>query len=194
MPIGVPKVPFLLPENEDATWVDVYNRLYRSRFLFLGEELNTEIGNFLMGLIIYLGIEDETKELFLFLNCPGGWVLPGLGVVDAMEIVTPDVNTICIGIAASMGSFILVAGEITKRAAFPHARVMIHQPKSAFYEDQSGICMMEIEEIIILRENITNFYIQRTGQPLWVIMQDLERDAFLSATEAQAHRIVDIIL
>nr|YP_010996979.1 Clp protease proteolytic subunit [Plumbago zeylanica]WPJ72678.1 Clp protease proteolytic subunit [Plumbago zeylanica] len=193
MPIGVPKVPFLLPENEDATWVDVYNRLYRARLLFLGQELDTEIGNFLMGLIIYLSIEDETRELYLFINCPGGWVLPGLGVVDAMGVVTPDVNTICIGIAASMGSFILVGGEITKRFAFPHARVMIHQPKSAFYEDESGTCMLEVEEIIILRENITNIYIQRTGQPLWVIVEDLERDAFLSATEAQAHRIIDLI-
>lgn len=97
------------------------NRLYRERLLFLGQEVQSEISNQLMGLMVYLSIEDDTKDLYLFINSPGGWVISGVGIYDTMQFVRPDVHTICIGLAASMGSFILVGGEITKRLAFPHA-------------------------------------------------------------------------
>nr|UVY96443.1 clpP-like protease [Rehderodendron indochinense] len=120
MPIGVPKVPFRGPGEEDASWVDV-NRLYRERLLFLGQEVDSEISNQLIGLMVYLSIEDDTKDLYLFINSPGGWVIPGVAIYDTMQFVQPDVHTICMGLAASMGSFILVGGEITKRLAFPHA-------------------------------------------------------------------------
>nr|QKQ12758.1 ATP-dependent Clp protease proteolytic subunit [Oxyria digyna] len=192
MPIGVPKVPFRIPGDEDATWVDVYNRLYRARLLFLTQEITTEISNYLVGLIIYLSIEDQTQDLYLFINCPGGWVLPGIAIFDAMQLVLPDIYTICMGIAASMGSFILVGGEITKRFAFPHA-VMIHQPASSFHEGSTGECMMEAEELLTLRETLTKVYAQRTGQPFWVLTEDLERDVFMSAKEAQAYGIIDLI-
>nr|YP_010489984.1 clp protease proteolytic subunit [Koenigia islandica]UWM11625.1 clp protease proteolytic subunit [Koenigia islandica]UZP14289.1 clp protease proteolytic subunit [Koenigia islandica] len=193
MPIGVPKVPFRIPGDEDTTWVDIYNRLYRARLLFLTQEITTEISNYLVGLIIYLSIEDQTQDLYLFINCPGGWVLPGIALFDAMQLVIPDVYTICMGIAASMGSFILVGGEITKRFAFPHARVMIHQPASSFHEGSTGECMMEAEELLILRETLTKVYAQRTSQPFWVLTEDLERDVFMSAREAQAHGIIDFV-
>lgn len=97
------------------------NRLYRERLLFLGQEVDSEISNQLIGLMIYLSIEDDTKDLYLFINSPGGWVIPGVALYDTMQFVQPDVHTICMGAAASMGSFILVGGEITKRLAFPHA-------------------------------------------------------------------------
>ncbi|KAI3499654.1 hypothetical protein L1887_35458 [Cichorium endivia] len=97
------------------------NRLYRERLLFLGQEVDSEISNQLIGLMIYLSIEDDTKDLYLFINSPGGWVIPGVALYDTMQFVQPDVHTICMGSAASMGSFILVGGEITKRLAFPHA-------------------------------------------------------------------------
>jgi ATP-dependent Clp endopeptidase proteolytic subunit ClpP len=97
------------------------NRLYRERLLFLGQEVDSEISNQLIGLMVYLSIEDDTKDLYLFINSPGGWVIPGLAIYDTMQFVQPDVQTICMGLAASMGSFILVGGEITKRLAFPHA-------------------------------------------------------------------------
>ncbi|KAL1134179.1 hypothetical protein V6Z11_A12G088700 [Gossypium hirsutum] len=132
MPIGVPKVPFRNPGEEDAVWVDVYNRLYRERLLFLGQEVDSEISNQLIGLMVYLSIENDTKDLYLFINSPGGWVIPGVAIYDTMQFVQPDVHTICMGLAASMGSFLLAGGEITKRLAFPHARVMIHQPASSF--------------------------------------------------------------
>nr|YP_009569216.1 clp protease proteolytic subunit [Calandrinia granulifera]QBC66942.1 clp protease proteolytic subunit [Calandrinia granulifera] len=193
MPIGVPKVPFRIPGEEDASWVDLYNRLYRQRLLFLGQEVDSEIANQLIGLMVYLSIEDNTKDLYLFLNSPGGWVIPGIGLYDAMQFVPPDVNTICMGLAASMGSFILVGGEITKRLAFPHARVMIHQPASSFYEGQAEEVFIEAEELIQMRETLTKVYVQRTGKPLWVISEDMERDVFMSATEAQAYGIVDLV-
>nr|QIQ22797.1 clp protease proteolytic subunit [Cistanche deserticola] len=193
MPIGVPKVPFRLPGEEDASWVDVYNRLYRARFLFLGQEVDSEISNQLVGLMVYLSIEDDTKDLYLFINSPGGWIIPGVAIFDIMQLVQPEVNTICIGLAASMGSFILVGGEITKRLALPHARVMIHQPASSFFKSQTGEFIMEAEEIMNLREILTRVYVQRTGKPLWVVSKDMERDVLMSATEAQAYGIVDLV-
>nr|YP_010942451.1 clp protease proteolytic subunit [Persicaria sagittata]WLS53426.1 clp protease proteolytic subunit [Persicaria sagittata] len=191
MPIGVPKVPFRLPGDEDSTWIDIYNRLYRERLIFLTQGITTEVSNYLVGLIVYLSIEDQTQDLYMFINCAGGWVLPGIAIFDAMQLVLPDIYTICMGLAASMGSLILVGGEITKRFAFPHARVMIHQPASAFYEGSTGECVMEAEELLALRETLTKVYAQRTGQPVWVLTEDLERDVFMSAREAQAHGIID---
>nr|QHN53594.1 clp protease proteolytic subunit [Parietaria debilis] len=193
MPIGVPQVPFRNPGDEDASWVDVLNRLYRERLLFLGQEVDDEISNQLIGLMIYLSIEDDTSDLYLFINSPGGWVIPGLGIFDTMQFVQPDVQTICMGLAASMGSFILVGGEITKRLAFPHARVMIHQPSTSFYEARTGEFILETEELLKLRETLTKVYVQRTGKPLWVVSEDMERDVFMSATEAQAHGLVDLV-
>nr|YP_010187067.1 ATP-dependent Clp protease proteolytic subunit [Dicrastylis parvifolia]QVL24706.1 ATP-dependent Clp protease proteolytic subunit [Dicrastylis parvifolia] len=192
MPIGVPKVPFRSPGEEDATWVDV-NRLYRQRLLFLGQEVNTEISNQLVGLMVYLSIEDGTKDLYLFINSPGGWVISGVAIYDTMQVVQPEVNTICLGLAASMGSFILVGGEITKRLALPHARVMIHQPASTFFQAQAGEFVLEAEELLKIREDLTRVYVQRTGKPLWVVSEDMERDVFMSATEAQAYGIVDLV-
>nr|YP_009234240.1 ATP-dependent Clp protease proteolytic subunit [Boswellia sacra]AMB65108.1 ATP-dependent Clp protease proteolytic subunit [Boswellia sacra]ARJ62859.1 ATP-dependent Clp protease proteolytic subunit [Boswellia sacra] len=192
MPIGVPKVPFRGPGEEDASWVDV-NRLYRERLLFLGQEVDGEVSNQLIGLMVYLSIENDTEDLYLFINSPGGWVIPGIAIYDTMQFVQPDIQTICMGLAASMGSLILVGGEITKRIAFPHARVMIHQPSASFQEAQTGEFILEAEELLKLRETLTRIYVQRTGKPLWVVSEDMERDIFMSATEAQAHGIVDVV-
>nr|QGZ08092.1 clp protease proteolytic subunit [Prunus ferganensis]QGZ08178.1 clp protease proteolytic subunit [Prunus mira] len=200
MPIGVPRVPFRSPGEEDALWIDGYNfipinRLYRERLLFLGQGVDSEISNQLIGLMVYLSIEDDTKDLYLFINSPGGWVIPGVAIYDTMQFVRPDIQTICMGLAASMGSFILVGGEITKRLAFPHAwrQVMIHQPAASFYEAQTGEFILEAEELLKLRETLTRVYAQRTGKPLWVVSEDMERDVFMSAIEAQAHGIVDLV-
>ncbi|YP_007889749.1 clp protease proteolytic subunit (chloroplast) [Vigna angularis] len=192
MPIGVPRVPFRLPGDRDAVWIDILiNRLYRERLLFLGQDVDSEISNQLISLMIYLSIEKENKELSLFINSPGGWVIPGIAIYDTMQFVQPDVQTVCLGLAASMGSFLLAGGTITKRLAFPHA--MIHQPASSFYEAQAGEFVLEAEELLKMRETITRVYVQRTGKPLWVISDDMERDVFMSAAEAQAHGIVDLV-
>jgi ATP-dependent Clp protease protease subunit len=193
MPIGVPRVPFRLPGEEEAVWVDVYNRLYRERLLFLGQNVDDEIANQLIGIMMYLNGEDETKDMYMYINSPGGAVLAGISVYDAMQFVVPDVHTICMGLAASMGSFILTGGEITKRIALPHARVMIHQPASSYYDGQAGECMMEAEEVLKLRDCITRVYVQRTGKSASVISEDMERDVFMSAKEAQQYGIVDLV-
>nr|YP_009897408.1 ATP-dependent protease subunit [Iskandera alaica]QKK44042.1 ATP-dependent protease subunit [Iskandera alaica] len=194
MPIGVPKVPFRSPEEEEAAWVDLYNRLYRERIFFIGQEVTSEIANQIMGLMIYFSLEDYTKDLFVFINSPGGGIIPGMGISDTIQTVRADVHTVCVGLAASIASYILVGGTITKRTAFPHARVMMHQPISSFLDIQAGQFILEGKELLKLREKITRCYVQRTGKPEWLISRDLERDAFLSAEDAQAHGIIDLIV
>nr|UKG20602.1 Clp protease proteolytic subunit [Heritiera fomes] len=193
MPIGVPRVPFQSLGEGNAGWIDIINRLYRDRIFFLGQEVDSEISNQLIALMVYLTIENDTQEMVFLINSPGGWVIPGIALYDAMQFVKPDVHTICIGLAASMGSFLLVGGTITKRIAFPHARVMIHQPASYFFDSQAAEFILEAEELLNLRESITRVYVQRTGKPFWVVSEDMERDVFMSATEAQAYGIVDIV-
>ncbi|GJU31825.1 Clp protease proteolytic subunit [Tanacetum coccineum] len=126
-------------------------------------------------------IEDDTKDLYLFINSPGGWVIPGVALYDTMQFVQPDVHTICMGSAASMGSFIL------------EGWVMIHQPAGSFSEVATGEFILEVGELLKLRETLTRVYVQRTGKPLWVVSEDMERDVFMSATEAQAYGIVDLV-
>ncbi|RWR97901.1 clp protease proteolytic subunit chloroplast [Cinnamomum micranthum f. kanehirae] len=142
------------------------NRLHRERLLFLGQEVDSEISNQLVGLMVYLSIEDDTRDLYLFINSPGGWVIPGIAIYDTMQFVPPDVHTICMGLAASMGSFILAP---------------------------TGEFILEAEELLKLRETLTRVYVQRTGNPLWVVSEDMERDVFMSATEAQDYGIVDLV-
>ena len=194
MPIGVPKVPFRIPGEEESTWVDIYNRLYRQRMLFLGQNVNDEIANQLIGVMIYLHGEDENPDIYLYINSPGGAVFAGIGVYDAMHFIGPEVHTICIGMAVSMASLILAGGEFTKRVAFPHSRIMIHQPSSTYYQGQTTECLLEAEEILILREYIIKMYMERTNKPEWVISQDLERDSFMSPEEAQTYGIIDMVM
>nr|YP_010565841.1 clp protease proteolytic subunit [Medicago turbinata]UZC30393.1 clp protease proteolytic subunit [Medicago turbinata] len=193
MPIGVPKVPFQGPEDDEASWVDLYNRLFQERLLFLGQEVNTEISNQLVGLMVYLSLQDKNRDLYLLINSPGGEVISGMAIFDIMQIVEPEVHTVCVGLAASMGSLLLAGGEFTKRIAFPHARVMIHQPATSSYEGQAGECMLEADELRKMRKTMANIYAQRTGKASSQIYRDMERDLFLSAEEAQDHGIVDTV-
>nr|YP_010379315.1 clp protease proteolytic subunit [Astragalus bicristatus]UCS40304.1 clp protease proteolytic subunit [Astragalus bicristatus] len=193
MPVGLPKVPYLIPGDDEASWIDLYNRLYQERLLFLGQEINSEISNQLVGLMVYLSIEDYTRDLYLFINSPGGEVISGMAMFDGMHFVPAEVQTVCVGLAASMASLLLLGGEITKRLAFPHARVMIHQPASSLVDGKTGECILDANELIKMRETITQIYAQRTGKPSWQIAKDMERDCFMSAEEAQAYGIVDMV-
>nr|YP_010566372.1 clp protease proteolytic subunit [Medicago scutellata]UGK72890.1 clp protease proteolytic subunit [Medicago scutellata]UZC31531.1 clp protease proteolytic subunit [Medicago scutellata]UZC31607.1 clp protease proteolytic subunit [Medicago scutellata] len=193
MPIGVPKVPFKLPEDDEASWIDLYNRLFQERLLFLGQEVNSEISNQLVGLMVYLSLEDKNKDLYLFINSPGGEVISGMAIFDIMQLVEAEVHTICVGLAASMGSLLLAGGAFTKRLAFPHARVMIHQPATSLYEGQAVDCMLEANELLKMRKTMTTIYAKRTGKAFWQIYKDMERDFYMSAEEAQAHGIVDTV-
>nr|YP_009437226.1 ATP-dependent protease proteolytic subunit [Lobelia cardinalis]ATG27601.1 ATP-dependent protease proteolytic subunit [Lobelia cardinalis] len=196
MPVGVPKIPYDIPdddEDEEATWVDLYDRLYRERALFLFKNLSPETANHIVGLMIFLNIDDSDREQFLFINSTGGGVMHGLAVTNTINFVLPDVHTICVGVAASMAAFILAGGSQTKRTAFPHARVMIHQPKSTFIKGYMEEVITDTALVLKIREEITKFFVQRSHKPFWMVYEDLERDAFLSAEEAKAYGIVDSI-
>nr|YP_009141554.1 clp protease proteolytic subunit [Lens culinaris]AGW45920.1 clp protease proteolytic subunit [Lens culinaris]AIL56080.1 clp protease proteolytic subunit [Lens culinaris] len=193
MPVGVPKVVFQIPGDDEDSWVDLYHRLFHERLLFLGEEVESEIANQLVGLMVYLSLVDKTRDLYMFINSPGGEVLSGLAIYDAMQFVEAEVQTVGVGLAASMGSLILLGGTKTKRLAFPHARVMIHQPATSFFEEKTGECMVEASELMIIHQTMIEIYCERTGKPSWQISKDLQRDSFMSAEEAVAYGIVDAV-
>nr|YP_009433823.1 ATP-dependent Clp protease proteolytic subunit [Hypolytrum nemorum]ANP26037.1 ATP-dependent Clp protease proteolytic subunit [Hypolytrum nemorum]QIB72615.1 ATP-dependent Clp protease proteolytic subunit [Cyperus glomeratus]QIB72708.1 ATP-dependent Clp protease proteolytic subunit [Cyperus difformis]QIT06800.1 ATP-dependent Clp protease proteolytic subunit [Cyperus fuscus] len=191
MGIGIPRVPFRRPGTKKPTWLDI-ERLYRERALFLCKEIEGTIVGQIIALLLYLSSENDTN-IFLYINSPGGWALSGMAIYDTMKNVLPDVCTLAMGLAASAASLILVGGTITKRVAFPHARVMIHQPFTAYFWGTAKIIVLEGEELFELRKAIANIYAQNTGKPVSVIQKDLERDNYMSATEAQAYGIVDRI-
>ena len=190
MPIGVPKVPFRLPGEPSAQWVDLYNRLYRERVLFLCQELDDELANQLVGIMLYLNSEDKNKGLYLYINSPGGSVTCGIAVYDAMNYVQSPVTTICVGTAASMASFILAGGDTGKRIALPYSRIMIHQPEGGS-QGQASEVLAESEEVMRIRRQVGQIYAQRTGQPLSRISRDMDRDQFLSSEEAKTYGLVD---
>ena len=186
----VPKVPFRLPGEPSAQWVDLYNRLYRERVLFLCQELDDELANQLIGIMLYLNSEDKNKGLYLYINSPGGSVTCGIAVYDAMNYVQSPVTTICVGTAASMASFILAGGDTGKRIALPYSRIMIHQPEGGS-QGQASEVLAESEEVMRIRRQVGQIYAQRTGQPLSRISRDMDRDQFLSSEEAKTYGLVD---
>lgn len=192
MPIGVPKVPYRLPGEETAQWVDLYNRLYRDRILFLCQDLDDELANQLIGIMLYLNAEDKSQEIFLYINSPGGSVTCGIGVYDAMNYIQSDVTTICIGTAASMASLVLSGGARGKRLALPHCRIMIHQPAGGS-QGQTSLVLSEAEEMLRIRDEVVSIYANKTGQTLAKISQDINRDQFMSAHEAKEYGLVDRI-
>ena len=190
MPIGVPKVPFRLPGEPAAQWVDLYNRLYRERVLFLCQDLDDELANQLIGIMLYLNAEEKSKDLYVYINSPGGSVTCGIAVYDIINYVNSDVITLCVGTAASMASFILSGGTRGKRIAFPHSRIMIHQPEGGS-QGQASEVLYESEEVIRIRRQVGKIYANRTGQSLSQISRDMDRDQFMSAREAKEYGLVD---
>ena len=190
MPIGVPKVPFRLPGEPSAQWVDLYNRLYRERVLFLCQDLEDELANQLIGIMLYLNAEEKLKDLYIYINSPGGSVTCGIAVYDIMNYINSDVTTLCVGTAASMASFILAGGTRGKRIAFPHSRIMIHQPEGGS-QGQASEVLSESEEVIRIRRQVGKIYADRTVQSLSQISRDMDRDQFMSAHEAKEYGLVD---
>ena len=190
MPIGVPKVPFRLPGEPDAQWVDLYNRLYRERVLFLCQDLNDELANQLIGIMLYLNAEESLKDLYIYINSPGGSVTCGIAVYDILNYIQVEVITLCVGTAASMASFILTGGSRGKRIAFPHSRIMIHQPEGGS-QGQASEIVSESEEVVRIRRQVGKIYSSRTGQSLTRISKDMDRDQFMSAREAKEYGLVD---
>ena len=190
MPIGVPKVPFRLPGEPSAQWVDLFNRLYRERVLFLCQELNDEVSNQLIGVMLYLNAEEKSQDVYIYINSPGGSVTCGIGVYDIMNYIDSDVTTLCVGTAASMASFVLTGGAFGKRMAFPHSRIMIHQPEGGS-QGQASEVISESQEVIRIRRQVGQIYSERTGQNLNQISKDMDRDQFMSAKQAKEYGLVD---
>ena len=193
MPIGVPRVPYRLPGEPTAQWVDIYNRLYRERILFLGQVIDDELANQLIGIMLYLNSEDESKELYMYINSPGGYVNAGLAIYDTMQHIQANVTTICVGCASSMASFVLVGGTLGQRIALQHARIMIHQPLGGSQGQASNV-MLEALEVLRLRQQVGRLYAKRTGQSLAVVARDMDRDRYLSAADARQYGLIDNVV
>lgn len=169
---------------------DIYSRLLRERIVFLGGGINDDVANLIISQLLFLEAEDPKKDIFLYVNSPGGHVHSGLAIVDAMNHVKPDVATVAVGMAASMGSIILASGAKGKRFALPNADIMIHQPHGGA-EGQASDIEISAKRILSLRDRLNKILAKQSGQPLEKIERDVDRDFFLTADEAKKYGIVD---
>jgi ATP-dependent Clp protease protease subunit len=172
---------------------DIYSRLLRERVIFLVGPVNDQTANLVVAQLLFLESENPDKDISLYINSPGGSVSAGLSIFDTMHFIKPDVSTLCMGIAASMGAFLLAAGAKGKRFALPNSRVMIHQP-SGGAQGQATDIEIQAREILKLRESLNGILAERTGQPLEKIRADSERDYFMSAEEAKMYGLIDQVI
>ncbi|MEK7601913.1 MAG: ATP-dependent Clp endopeptidase proteolytic subunit ClpP [Patescibacteria group bacterium] len=171
---------------------DIYSRLLRERIVFLGGGIDDDVANLIISQLLFLEAEDPKKDIFLYVNSPGGHVHSGLAIVDAMNHIKPDVATVAVGMAASMGSIILASGAKGKRFALPNADIMIHQPHGGA-EGQAADIEISAKRILSLRDRLNKILAKQSGQPLEKIERDVDRDFFLTAEEAKKYGIVDVV-
>ncbi len=169
---------------------DIYSRLLRDRIIYLGEAIDSDLANLIVGQLLFLDSEDPEKDIYLYINSPGGSVSAGMGIYDTMRHVRPDVCTICMGIAASMGAFLLSGGTKGKRMSLPNSRIMIHQPLGGA-QGQATDIEIQAKEILYLKKYLNECLAEHTGQPIEKITEDTERDFFMSASEAMEYGIID---
>lgn len=193
MPIGVPSVPYRLPGSQYERWIDIYTRLNQERIIFLGQEVTDGLANRIVASMLYLDSDDPNKPIYLYINSPGGSVTAGMAIYDTMQYIKSDIVTICVGLAASMGAFLLASGTPGKRLALPHARIMIHQPMGGTRGQASDI-EIEAKEILRIRSLLNSILAERTNQPIEKIEKDTDRDYFLSAEEAKNYGLVDQVI
>jgi ATP-dependent Clp protease, protease subunit len=172
---------------------DIYSRLLRERIIFLGQPVDSDLANLIVAQMLFLEAEDPEKDIYLYINSPGGSVMAGLGIFDTMNHIRPDVCTICVGLAASMGAFLLSAGAKGKRMSLPHSRIMIHQPLGGA-QGQAADIEIQAREILYLKKQLNQALADHTGQPLERIEQDTERDFFMSAHEAKDYGLIDQVI
>ena len=172
---------------------DIYSRLLKDRIIFLGSAIDDDVANLIIAQLLYLESEDPEKDIFVYVNSPGGEVNAGLGIYDCIQYVNPDVSTICMGQAASMGSLLLAAGAAKKRFALPNSRIMIHQPHAGVQGQASDI-HIHAEEILKIRRRMNEILARHTGRDAGQIEKDSDRDRFMSAEEAVDYGIVDAIM
>ena len=195
MPIGVPRVPYQLPGQAYSDWVNIYDRLYRERIIFLGRGVTDALANQIIAVMLYLDSEDNSKPIYLYINSPGGSVTAGLAIYDTMQHIKSEVVTICVGLAASMGAFLLCAGTKGKRLALPHARIMIHQPLGGIQgRRQATDIEIEANEILRIKKELNGMMAYHTEQPIEKIEKDTDRDYFMSAYEAKEYGLIDKVI
>ena len=187
-------VPMVVEQtNRGERSYDIYSRLLKERIIFIGDEINQVTASLVIAQLLFLEAEDPDKDIHIYINSPGGSVTDGFGIYDTMQLIKPDVSTICVGMAASMGAFLLAAGTKGKRFALPNSEIMIHQPLGGARGQATDI-KIHAEQILKIKDKINQILSERTGQPLEKIAHDCERDFFMSAEDAKAYGLIDEIL
>ncbi|MCC7195490.1 MAG: ATP-dependent Clp endopeptidase proteolytic subunit ClpP [Gemmatimonadaceae bacterium] len=172
---------------------DVYSRLLMDRIIVLGTPVNDDVANMIIAQLLFLDADNPGRDIYLYINSPGGVVSSGMAIYDTMQFLRSPVATICMGMAASMGSFLLAAGRKGKRSALPHSRIMIHQPSGGAQGTAADI-EIQAKEILYLRNQMNHLYAKHTGRPVEQIERDMERDFFMSAEEAKEYGIIDTVI
>lgn len=187
-------VPYVIEQtSRGERSYDIYSRLLKDRIIFLGEEVSDVSANIVMAQLLFLEAEDPEKDIHLYINSPGGSVTAGMAIYDTMQYIKCDVETICMGMAASMGAFLLAGGTKGKRLALPNAEIMIHQP-SGGAQGQATEIQIAAEHILRTKRNLNRILSENTGQPIEVIQADTERDNFMTAEEAKAYGLIDEVI
>ena len=187
-------IPMVVEQtNRGERSYDIYSRLLQDRIIFLGGEIDDDTANLVVAQMLFLEGDDPDKDIFLYINSPGGSVSAGLAIYDTMQYIKCEVSTICVGLAASMGAFLLAAGANGKRKALPNAEIMIHQP-SGGAQGQATDIHIHAEQILRIRQRLNEILAERTGQPVEKVSLDTERDNYMSAEQARAYGIVDEII
>jgi ATP-dependent Clp protease protease subunit len=187
-------VPMVVEQtNRGERAYDIYSRLLKDRIIFLGSAIDDNVANTVIAQMLFLEAEDPDKDIWLYINSPGGAVHAGLAIYDTMQYIRPEINTVCMGLAASMGAVLLTAGTNGKRFSLPHARVMIHQPLGGV-QGQAADIAIHAQEIIRTREILNEIIAKHTKQPIERIQKDTDRDFFMSAKDAQEYGIVDEVM
>lgn len=172
---------------------DIFSRLLMDRIVFLGAPINDDVANIVIAQLLYLDADNPERDIYLYINSPGGIVSSGMAIYDTMQFLRAPVNTICMGMAASMAAFLLAAGTKGKRAALPHARIMIHQPSGGAQGSAADI-EIQAREILYLRSKLNELYAKHTGKPVEQIEKDMDRDRFMSAEEAVEYGLIDKVI
>jgi ATP-dependent Clp protease, protease subunit len=172
---------------------DIYSRLLRERIVFLGSAIDSDVANLIVAQLLFLEAEDPEKDIYLYINSPGGSVYAGMGIYDTIKQIRPDVSTICVGFAASMGAFLLSAGTKGKRMSLPHSRIMIHQPLGGA-QGQATDIEIQAKEILYIKGHLNDLLADHTGQPLSRIQEDTDRDFYMSAAEATEYGLIDQVI
>lgn len=187
----IPTVIEKTPQGERA--YDIYSRLLKDRIIFLGGGIDDNVANLVIAQLLFLANEDAKKDIYLYINSPGGSVTAGLAILDTMNFIKPEVSTICVGMAASMGSHLLAGGAKGKRFALPNAEIMIHQPHGGF-EGQVTDIEITAKQVIKLKERLNEIFAKNTGQKLSQIKSDMERDFYMDSAEAKKYGIIDAVI